>query len=234
MAVVRSWRNSGLELLKKNVQEAQEILGEPALVVSMYHSQNAGNQPRCKYCYDDVYGQSSTSGGICPHCFGTSYEGGVRALWLCPIVVSNPEFTQQYNNRGQMAEEWLNVQFPDYVETWQNDFLLRLNGWETIDNIDSEGQYVTMRPMISRAYQLDTPTPIYLKDGNGYTGTKQRVGTKAQCAVVNTEHPIANLCLSGIPLDTLDFSMDIPVPEQNQNGALYLPYVNNVNLLNRI
>ena len=233
MVVVNTYKNSGPEILKKCVQEAQQWLGEPALVLSMWNSQNAKNTPRCKHCYNPAYGQSNTGDDICPYCYGTTYEGGIRAMWLCPIIVSNPEYTQLYDRRGQLAEQWINFQLPDYVEVWQNDFILRLNGWENVDNVTTDGQYLSMRPLISRGYQLDTPTPKYVKDGYGYLGTAQRVATIAQGAVINTEHPINNVCLAGVPIEAIDFSLDQPLPMQNQNGALYLPYVYNSQFLSK-
>ena len=223
MVVLNSWKPSGRDILRKNVQEAFQWLGENALVLSMFNSQNAGDVPRCPYCYDGIYGASDTSGKICPYCYGTSYEGGIRAMWLCPILPSEPAFAELYEAKGQMAQELLRFQLPDYVEVWQDDFILRLNGWEAKE----EAGTFTMLPSISRAYEIDTPQPQFVKDGLGYMGTEQRIGTVAFGVAVNIKHPICSVLLEGLPEELLNYSMPVPQPIQNENGALYIPYVKN-------
>ena len=223
MVVLNSWKNSGRSLLKKNVQEAFQWLGENAVVLSMFNSQNAGDTPRCVHCWDPDYGQSDTSGRICPYCYGTGYEGGIRKMWCCPIITSQPDFAQLYENKGQLAEEILNFQLPDYVEVWQDDFILRLNGWQTKE----ENNSFVMNPAITRAYELATPQLQFVKDGFGYMGSVQRIGSVTIGSAVNIKHPICSLLLNGLPGSLVNYSMPVPQPIQNENGALYIPYITN-------
>ena len=223
MVVLNSWKPSGRDILRKNVQDAQQWLGENAAVCSMYNSQNAEGVPRCSHCFNPIYGSSSTSGGICQWCYGTGYEGGIRKMWLCPVLPSQTDYSQTYDNRGQLAGELMGFQLPDYVETWQDDFILRLNGWQ----VKNTNGIFTMTPAITTVYELDTPQPQFVKDGLGFMGTEQRIGTMVLGSLVNTPHPICKLFLNGLPMNLIDYSMPVPIPIQTQNGAILVPYIKN-------
>ena len=222
MAILNAHNISGLEILRENVQEAQQWLGETACVISMFNSQNAGDQPRCSHCYSNVYGQSSTENGVCPFCYGTSYEGGIKSIWLTSIIVSRPKWDYQVQPRGEIAMEWYDIQIPNYCQVWQNDFVLRLNGWNLISQ-----QPLSISPRITTAYQLGVPTYSTLKDGLEYMGTDAIIGTKVQAKLVNMTHPITSLFLKNIPDTLVDWSMGLPQPSQPQNGAVLVPYVQN-------
>ena len=117
MTLLRSQKLGGVRYLKKAVREALEAEGELALFYQMYNPQNAEGVPRCPYCSNPAYLQMDYAGSqaICPYCYGTTFEGGIKQAYFLPLLFSKPEVRDNHMPYGDLAEQVSNIYFPDFV-----------------------------------------------------------------------------------------------------------------------
>ena len=129
MTVVRVNQPHTVYTFARQVEDAMQIVGERAIACEMWNSQNAGDWPRCEYCYDDIYGRSDTTGGICPHCFGTTYKNGIRKLHFVSVLASSPNDYSEYDKaKGEWDPQNATMQIGQSVNLHEKDFILRIAG----------------------------------------------------------------------------------------------------------
>lgn len=209
MTVLRNQKLGGVRWLKKSVREALELEGELALYYQMYNPQNAEGVARCSHCFDPRYAQpySTSPQGICPYCFNTTYEGGIKQAFFAPLLISKPDISDDHQPYGDLAQQSANIYLPDYIEAWKGDFVVRINGF----NLVSQNPF-KVSPSAVEAWQIQTPQVSIVKDGLSQIGSFQRIGSNARASLVNIAHPIANVAFSAPYL-----SLFTPTPKQ---GAL--------------
>lgn len=206
MTVLRNQKLGGVRWLKKSVREALQLNGELALYYQMYNPQNAEGVERCSHCYEPAYAQpfSPASEGICPYCFNTTYEGGIKQAFFAPLLISKPDIADNHQPYGDLAEQSANVYLPDYITAWKGDFVVRINGF----NLVSENPF-KITPEAVEVWEIETPQVSIVKDGLSQIGSFQRIGTNAKASLVNIPHPIAKVAFSSPYL-----SLFTPTPKQ--------------------
>lgn len=209
MTILRNQKLGGVRWIKKSVREALELEGELCLYYQMYNPQNAEGVARCSHCFEAGYAQSYSTApqGICPYCFNTTYEGGIKQAFFAPLLISKSDIADDHQPYGDLAEQSANVYLPDYIEAWKGDFVVRINGF----NLVSENPF-KVSPSAVEVWELQTPQVSIVKDGLSQIGAFQRIGSKARASLVNIPHPIANVAISSPQL-----SLFTPTPKQ---GAL--------------
>lgn len=229
MAVLRNYRDPAVNLFRKQFNEAAQWWGEPAVLFSMWNPQNVQNQDlpiaHCPHCWDDDYGQSNTSGGICPYCFGTGFTGGIRKAWFTNVIRTNPSQTNKIDKlQGHLAGEEATMQAPWQADLWEKDFVLFVNGWE---ETDVSGIYA---PLVQEAWQIAAPPQVKnIKDGSSNYSKMVKICSKCDIKRVNMNHPIMNVEWAALPQLNSD-AFFVPTPKgEDSMGALLASSITSLN-----
>lgn len=193
MTVVRVDQQHTRNTFSRWVQDANQILGERVLVCEMWNSNNApANIERCEWCYDDVYGQSDTTGGICPCCFGTTYKHGIRLALFTSAIISAIKSTSQYDKeRGEFDTADAVGNFAPDVDLHTKDFILRIDGWDVTDR--------GLKPRITESWQVKGNfNDGFLKDGYRHLGESQRIGAQVPLSRTDQSNPITDIVYDGM------------------------------------
>lgn len=210
-------QNHTISWVDRNVQDALQYVGERVIVFEMWNTQNAPSDlPRCRHCWNDVYQQSDTTGGICPYCFGTTYKNGIRSIQFCNAIISIPNTNSLYlQDRGEWDSEDVTCQVPGSIAVHQNDFIARVDGWhllgdrrltvEEARSIDVQelaytgGMYQGgLEPVFTHIWMVrDTFNDAYVKDGFSHVGHQRRIGSTIPLSRTNDENPIHTLRFGG-------------------------------------
>ena len=193
MTVVRVDQPHTRNTFSRWVQDVNQILGERVLVCEMWNSNNVpANIERCKQCYDDVYGQSDTTGGICSYCFGTTYKHGIRLAVFTSAIISAIKTSSQYDKeRGEFDSADAVGNFAPDVSLHVKDFVLRIDGWDVTDR--------GLKPRITESWQVKSNfNDSFLKDGYRYLGESQRIGAQATLSRTDQSNPITDIVYDGI------------------------------------
>lgn len=113
-------------------------LGEYAMFVMMWHVADfeAGLVGRCPTCYATgganeriakAYGGQSDR-DRCPDCFGTSFEGGVRARVIRPAVVSDVNTETIVGRRGEVVTDTVAIETTSDIFVRTGDYMFRADG----------------------------------------------------------------------------------------------------------
>lgn len=92
----------------------------------------SGDVERCSVCYTplgdvaDVYKQSPES--KCSGCFGTTFEGGFRAIVYRPALWSFSEGAEEVRRRGFTSSASCNIQTVSGIRIRDNDIAVRSDG----------------------------------------------------------------------------------------------------------
>ena len=207
MTILRNQKLGGVRWLKKSVREALELEGELCLYYQMYNPQNPGAE-RCSHCYNGSYMQSgyALSNEMCPYCFGTTYEGGIRQAYFTPLLISKAQISNSHKPYGDLAEQAANAYLPDFIEAWAGDYIVRINGF----NLVSENPF-KVSPSAVEVWKMGVPQVSIVKDGLSQIGSFQKLGSNAPLSLVNLDQPIANVAISSPQL-----SLFTPTPSQGQ------------------
>jgi hypothetical protein len=114
--------------------EALYSLGEYAVFCLLWHEQDftAGRVTRCSTCFTSqgviakVYGQGNNA--RCPNCFGTTFEGGIRALIYRPALFTEVDEDEQKTARGIARPASVNVESTQDFRVLHGDYVFRANG----------------------------------------------------------------------------------------------------------
>lgn len=132
-------------------------VGEYALFALMWHLQDflAGLVGRCTRCYasdnpvqnriSKVYEQPTQN--RCPVCFGTTFEGGYKALIIRPTIFSDTDEGEQLQQRGVTHPSDLDLESTTDFRVRTGDYVFRQTG---------------------DRYQLRVPNRITLRTGFGH------------------------------------------------------------------
>lgn len=108
--------------------------GEFAMFVLLWNilDHNAGLVERCSTCYlaqgkiADVYGQSSQA--KCPDCYGTTFEGGIKAKLVRTSLWDVNEEDNQADHRGEVIVQTATVQATSDFRLRSGDYIFRADG----------------------------------------------------------------------------------------------------------
>lgn len=130
-------------------------VGEYAMFALMWHIADftLGLVGRCNRCYigygkvAEAYGQASKN--KCTDCFGTTFEGGYKALIVRPAIFSDTDQSETMDRRGVMHPDDVDVESTHDFRIRNGDYVFRADG--------------------TRWY-LRTPQRVTLRTGFGYPG----------------------------------------------------------------
>jgi hypothetical protein len=112
--------------------------GEWAMFCLLWHIQDysAGLVGRCSRCYgadgskqreiSDVYQQPTQN--RCPVCFGTTFEGGFKALIIRPTLFSDTDESERMQARGVVHPSDLDVESTPDFRVRSGDYVFRSSG----------------------------------------------------------------------------------------------------------
>jgi hypothetical protein len=151
---VRERQDWTVQQEKMRHEQALYQIGEPAMFIMLWKVEDhyKGYVRRCARCYSgpdesaaEAYNQSTKN--RCPMCFGTTFEGGIRAKVIRPALFSDVDDQEQNSQRGVTYPERLTVESTGDFRFRPGDFVFRADG--------------------SR-WQLSTPTRVQLRTGYGH------------------------------------------------------------------
>lgn len=113
--------------------QALLTIGEYAAFVLLWHEQDltAGRVARCNTCFQAdrsaaAYGQGNQA--RCPDCYGTTFEGGYRAIIYRPALFTEVDEDEQKTARGIARPASLNVESTQDFRILHGDYVFRANG----------------------------------------------------------------------------------------------------------
>jgi membrane protein implicated in regulation of membrane protease activity len=120
--------------------------GEMTACVMMWNiaDLDRGDVTRCTVCYTpfgiiaDAYQQPSK--GMCTSCYGTSFQGGIRAIVYRPAMWVEDTSSDQLERRGQAVNASGTVQLTSDFMMRDGDYLVRSDGtyWRITSPQDNE------------------------------------------------------------------------------------------------
>lgn len=215
--VTRRYQSHTVDWMHRNVMDAMDIVGERCVVFEMWNTQNAPDDlPRCRHCWDDIYQQADTTGGICPYCFGSTYKNGIRSIQFTSAIISVPSTNSLYTaDKGQFDSEDVTAQVSGSVRVHQTDYIARIDGWRllgkrrltvdeaslrTVEDLADLGGFYDggLEPICSQIWEVkDTFNDAYVKDGFSHMGHQRRIGSTLPLSLTDQKNPIHTLRFGG-------------------------------------
>lgn len=118
--------------------QALYTVGEYAMFTLMWHEEDflAGLVSRCRHCYRvqgsvdsqiaDAYNQPTQH--HCPDCYGTTFEGGIKAQIIRPAIFSDADEDEQRQARGVTNPQALSVESTTDFRVRSFDYVFRSTG----------------------------------------------------------------------------------------------------------
>lgn len=155
---VRKTQNWAVEQERQRHVQALYSVGEYCVFALMWHLPDfeKGLVDRCSVCYKaydkiaETYGQSSQF--KCPSCFGTTFEGGFRAIIVRPAIFTDADDTEAFQARGVVHTRELNVESTPDFRIHNGDYVFR------VDNA---------------RFRLRTPSRVTLRSGFAHPWQRQ-------------------------------------------------------------
>jgi hypothetical protein len=107
--------------------EALQTVGEQIIYLTMFHVNiDHETHPRCS-CYDPDYNQQDEF--KCPDCYGTTYQGGVKAFCRAWAIVGDAQNQEDFSRQGVWNKERVTAQLEITPTTMTNDYIIRVQQW---------------------------------------------------------------------------------------------------------
>lgn len=135
---VRDTQNWAIEQERQRHDEALFWLGEYCFIALMWHTVDfeLGLIGRCNTCFDTgnnvndritaVYKQPTRY--LCPDCYGTTYEGGIRALLVRHFLLADADESEKQDKRGSVHPSALSGETTWDFRSYEGDYLFRQDG----------------------------------------------------------------------------------------------------------
>ena len=131
---VREPQGWAIEQERRRHNQALWYLGEHAMFALMWHLEDfeAGLVERCPVCFvsqgpiADVYGQADEHD--CLSCFGTTFDGGFKALIVRPAIFSDADESETRHARGVVQPSTLTIDSTPDFRVRTGDYAFRRNG----------------------------------------------------------------------------------------------------------
>jgi hypothetical protein len=156
---IRETQPFAIEQERRRHNEALWYFGENTMFALMWHLEDFQNDlvERCPTCYEsqgavaDVYGQSNEY--KCPDCFGTTFEGGFKALIIRPAIFSDTDEGETKLARGIVHPNDLSIESTPDFRIRTGDYCFRSNGDRFYLRVPER---VTLRTGFAPPTQTDT------------------------------------------------------------------------------
>lgn len=131
---VRETQPWAIEQERRRHQQALWYFGEPTMFCLLWHLEDFQSNlvERCPLCYEsqgavaEVYGQASDA--KCPSCFGTTFEGGFKALIVRPAIFSDSDESETRHSRGVVHPNDLTIESTPDFRIRSGDYCFRITG----------------------------------------------------------------------------------------------------------
>lgn len=133
---VRETQNWAIDQERYRHDQALWTLGESAMFVLMWHVEDhqRGYVRRCPRCYENptlsdaakIYNQPTQN--ECPMCYGTSFEGGIRAKIIRPAIFTDSDDQERLDRRGATHPQSVSVETTSDFRYRNNDYVFRADG----------------------------------------------------------------------------------------------------------
>ena len=155
---VRKTQNWAVEQERQRHIQALYSVGEYCVFALMWHEPDftQGLVDRCQTCFKsygkiaETYGQSSQF--KCPDCFGTTFEGGFRAIIVRPAIFTDADDSEAFQARGVVHTQELSVESTPDFRVLNGDYVFRTD---------------------NSRYRLRTPGRLTLRSGFTYPWQRQ-------------------------------------------------------------
>lgn len=172
MAVIKLVEDYAITSLRNDVRDAMMMTGEQAILLQLYHPDDTDTQP-CPQCGGDAYNSPEED---CTSCYGTMFDGGVRAAMLVWTVFTDHDISEQLGQRGVYRPDNRSVQFEAFPMVSEHDVIVRVQQWSAAGVPSTLEGY----------YMLQSVTRRSLRTGNRFGQFSwDVVGQKAQCSELN-------------------------------------------------
>jgi hypothetical protein len=133
--------------------QALYTVGEWTMFCLMWHLEDFENGlvTRCSVCYNrssQAYKQGERN--KCPDCFGTTFEGGFKALIVRPAIFGDTDEGQQYQARGVVDSDDLDMESTPDFRVRSGDYCFRSTGHRFYLRVPDR---VTLRTGFATPYQ---------------------------------------------------------------------------------
>jgi hypothetical protein len=174
----------------RRVRHLSEQIGSRVIILSTYNALDTPNAQRCKHCFNETFKASDDTAyeDGCPYCYGTTFEGGVRDIYLLNAIITDKNPDDTVYDRGIGLRDKRNLQVAPEVEYNFGSFILIPKNWTQ----DAKGFYKPkdVEIFISSARQAFT-----LRTGNGQNNFYDKTALAGYTSViqrVTDNHPIHN------------------------------------------
>lgn len=131
---IRETQPWAIEQERRRHNQALWYVGENTFFVLMFHLEDfeAGLVNRCPTCYEsqgmlaEVYQQSNEY--KCQHCFGTTFEGGFKAIIVRPAIFSDADESETKHSRGVVQPNDLTIDSTPDFRVRTGDYCFRATG----------------------------------------------------------------------------------------------------------
>lgn len=142
--------------------QALWTVGENTLFALMWHIQDfqAGLVGRCRRCYGttgsrtalvaEVYQQAAEN--KCPECFGTTFDGGYKALIVRPAIFADTDESETFAARGVVHADDVAIESTPDFRIRSGDYAFRSNGDRFVLRVP---QRITLRTGYGTPHQSD-------------------------------------------------------------------------------
>lgn len=113
--------------------QALYTIGEWTMFCLMWHLDDFRNNlvDRCPVCYlDNPYSAAykQPERNKCPNCFGTTFDGGFRAIIVRPAIFGDTDEDQKFQARGVVDADQLNMESTPDFRVRTGDYCFRATG----------------------------------------------------------------------------------------------------------
>lgn len=125
MAVIKLVEDYSVRQLRADVRDSLMMAGEQAVLLQMFHPGDPDAVP-CPECGDDLYNSPERH---CTSCYGTMFDGGVRAAMKVWALFTDHQYNEQLGNRGTYEPDTRHVQMEAFPLVAEHDVIVRVQGW---------------------------------------------------------------------------------------------------------
>ena len=176
--VIRAHQDFAVEQERYRHDQAIYTMGENAMFALMWKVEDFYHNlvQHCSTCYNgefarqaDVYKQPTRN--LCPDCFGTTFEGGIRAKVVRPALFTDTDDQEVVGEHGVTYPQTLSVESTSDFRFRNGDYVIRFDGsrWQL-----SAPQRVTVRTGFGH--------PTQVSDSIGYTQALATLEDKTSAA----------------------------------------------------
>lgn len=151
---VRQPQRWAVDQERQRHSQALYMYGEYTMFCLMWHLEDFENGlvGRCTQCASSriatAYKQPERN--LCPNCFGTTFDGGYKALIVRPAIFSDTDEGQQFQARGVVQSDDLDMESTPDFRVRSGDYCFRSTGHRFYLRVP---QRVTLRTGFATPYQ---------------------------------------------------------------------------------